>query len=78
MLTWQCHKRRILVRIGGEDLLSWNGADPAQTLHMLLQAVARLLHPEVGDSPSLGVGEVRPHRSAWASHTFARELTPLQ
>ncbi|BDA48104.1 Importin-9 [Coccomyxa sp. Obi] len=49
---------RILVRIGGEDLLSWNGADPAQTLHMLLQAVARLLHPDVGDSPSLGVGEV--------------------
>ena len=47
------------MRIGGEDLLSWGGADPAQTLHALLQAVARLLHPDVGDSPSLGVGEVR-------------------
>ena len=47
------------MRIGGEDLLSWGGADPAQTLHALLQAIARLLHPDVGDSPSLGVGEVR-------------------
>ena len=47
------------MRIGGEDLLSWNGADPDQTLHTLLAAVARLLQPDVGDSASFGVGEVR-------------------
>lgn len=46
------------MRIGGEDLLSWGGADPNQTLNTLLQAVARLLQPDVDDSSSLGVGEV--------------------
>lgn len=71
LLTWQCYKRRILVRIGGEDMLSWNGADPGQTLHMLLQAIARLLHPDVGDSPSLGVGEVRSYCSGRTFYTFA-------
>ena len=51
--------RRILVRIGGEQLLAWGGADPAHTLHALLAAVSRLLQPDIGDSPSLGVGEAR-------------------
>ena len=39
-------------------MLSWGGADPEQTLHALLQAVALLLTPEAGDSASLGIGEV--------------------
>lgn len=53
------------MRIGGEGLLSWNGADPDRTLHSLLAAVARLLQPNVGDSPSFGVGEVcRPCSTA--------------
>lgn len=57
------------MRIGGEDLLSWGGADPAQTLHSLLQAVARLLRPDVEDSPSLGVGEVwHSSTSLWYQH----------
>ena len=46
------------MRIGGEEMLSWGGADPEQTLHALLQAVALLLTPEAGDSASLGIGEV--------------------
>ena len=50
---------RVLVRIGGEEMLSWGGANPEQTLHALLQAVAWLLKPEAGDSASLGIGEVR-------------------
>ncbi len=53
-LTW----RRILVRIGGEQMLSWGGANPEQTLHALLQAVAVLLKPGAGDSASFGIGEV--------------------
>ena len=47
------------MRIGGEEMLSWGGADPEQTLHALLQAVALLLTPEAGDSASLGIGEVQ-------------------
>ena len=47
------------MRIGGEEMLSWGGADPEQTLHALLQAVALLLTPEAGDSASLGIGEVK-------------------
>ena len=47
------------MRIGGEEMLSWGGANPEQTLHALLQAVAWLLKPEAGDSASLGIGEVR-------------------
>jgi hypothetical protein len=50
---------RVLVRIGGEEMLSWGGANPEQTLHALLQAVAWLLKPEAGDSASLGIGGVR-------------------
>ena len=40
-------------------MLCWGGADPEQTLHALLQAVALLLTPEAGDSASLGIGEVQ-------------------
>ncbi len=47
------------MRIGGEEMLSWGGADPEQTLRALLQAVALLLTPEAGDSASLGIGEVQ-------------------
>ena len=46
------------MRIGGEEMLSWGGANPEQTLHALLQAVAVLLKPGAGDSASLGIGEV--------------------
>ena len=46
------------MRIGGEEMLSWGGANPEQTLHALLQAIAVLLRPEAGDSASLGIGEV--------------------
>jgi len=49
---------RVLVRIGGEEMLSWGGVNPEQTLHALLQAVAVLLKPGAGDSASLGIGEV--------------------
>ena len=62
---------RILVRIGGEEMLSWGGADPEQTLHALLQAVALLLTPEAGDSASLGIGEVHsPCQGLQTSATF--------
>ena len=50
--------RRILVRIGGEAMLAWGGANQEQTLHALMQAVAVLLKPSAGDSASLGIGEV--------------------
>ena len=46
------------MRIGGEEMLSWGGANPEQTLHALLQAIAVLLRPAAGDSASLGIGEV--------------------
>lgn len=46
------------MRIGGEEMLSWGGVNPEQTLHALLQAVAVLLKPDAGDSASLGIGEV--------------------
>lgn len=48
------------MRIGGEQMLSWGGANPEQTLHALMQAVAVLLKPSAGDSASLGIGEVCP------------------
>ena len=57
-MDWILAWRRILVRIGGEEMLSWGGANPEQTLHALLQAVAILLKPCAGDSASLGIGEV--------------------
>ncbi len=44
--------------MGGEAVLSWNGADPGQTLQSLLQASSRLLQPESGDSASLYVGSL--------------------
>ena len=47
---------RCLVRIGGEDLLAWNNADPAATLGCLLAALGRLLQPAAGDSAALYVG----------------------
>lgn len=55
------------MRIGGEEMLSWGGANPEQTLHALLQAVAWLLTPDAGDSASLGIGEVgrSPMRAEW-------------
>lgn len=47
---------RCLVRIGGEDLLRWNDADPASTLGSILAALGRLLQPALGDSSALYVG----------------------
>ena len=44
--------------MGGEAVLSWNGADPGETLQSLLQASSRLLQPESGDSASLYVGSL--------------------
>ena len=62
------------MRIGGEEMLSWGGADPEQTLQALLQAVALLLTPEAGDSASLGIGEVRLLSSL---HMFAASQLSL-
>ncbi len=62
------------MRIGGEALLSWGGAQPDQTLHALLRAVLRLLQPVVGDSPSLGVGEARAVACLASSSAMTQSL----
>eukprot|EP00803_Ostreobium_quekettii_P005580 evm.model.scf_261EXC.5 EVM.evm.TU.scf_261EXC.5 scf_261EXC:60540-71115(+) len=47
-----------LVMVGGEQLLSWGGADPAASLQTLMAAVSRLLDPAMGDAPAAHVGQL--------------------
>ena len=42
---------------GGEDMLSWGGAEPVQTLQTLLQALARLLELNLPESTALSAGQ---------------------
>ncbi|KAK9806782.1 hypothetical protein WJX72_002643 [[Myrmecia] bisecta] len=52
---------RYLLRAGGEALLSWGGATPADTLSAILSAVTRLMQPDMGDSASLFVPNIVTH-----------------
>lgn len=40
------------------EMLSWGGGSPQDRLQGLLQAVSRLLQPDMGDSASLYVGSL--------------------
>ena len=51
---------RALIGLAGVELLAWGvqGATPQDQLQGLLQAVSRLLQPDMGDSASLYVGSL--------------------